>query len=419
MSYKLLTHCRACGLGRPELSTLKQVTGSNLIDKPKILVEVLNLGVSPLANDFKGDGEERSAWYPLKLMWCPRCTLAQLSVVVDPKIIYAKHYPYVTSHSATMKDHFIRLTDDLVRETNLKTVVEIGSNDGTYLIHLQEQNIEVIGVEPAENLARIATKNGVPTRNEFFNERLARELNLEGIIPSAIVARHVFCHIDDWTDTIHALGVLCGKETVIAIEVPYLVNTIENHEWDQIYHEHLSYMTIKAMKFALEGSMLHIHGVKYYPIHGGAIVIMLRRNDSEVPPQELPQENLKLTDLVAFADKTELMIMELANKVAQINSQGKTVVGYGASAKATQWIHACGFTRKQIKFVCDETLQKQWKYMPGTDIPVVDPGALTRELPDYALCFAWNFKDEVMAKESIFRDKGGHWIIPVPKLEIV
>jgi len=132
MSYKLLTHCRACGLGRPELSTLKQVTGSNLIDKPKTLVEVLDLGVSPLANDFKGDGEKREAWFPLKLMWCPRCTLAQLSVVVDPKIIYAKHYPYVTSHSATMKDHFIRLTDDIVRETNLKTVVEIGSNDGTY-----------------------------------------------------------------------------------------------------------------------------------------------------------------------------------------------------------------------------------------------------------------------------------------------
>jgi len=146
---------------------------------------------------------------------------------------------------------------------------------------------------------------------------------------------------------------------------------------------------------------------------------MIRRNDSEVPPQELPPEKLSLTDLVVFADKTELMIMELTNKVIQLISQGKTVVGYGASAKATQWIHACGFTRKQIKFVCDETLQKQWKFMPGTDIPVVDPGALTRELPDYALCFAWNFKDEVMAKESIFRDKGGHWIIPVPKLEIV
>ncbi len=417
--YKVHNHCRACGLGRPEIPTLKVSTAAGPSSKPQTLIDILDLGVSPLANDFKGDGEERAGWYPLKLRWCPRCTLAQLSVVVDPQIIYAKHYPYVTSHSATMKDHFIRLTDDLTRECKMGCVVEIGSNDGSFLEHLKYQFIACFGIEPAENLAKIANKNGIITRNEFFNDRVAREMNLEGIIPDLIVARHVFCHIDDWSETIHALGVLCGKETVVAIEVPYLENTIANCEWDQIYHEHLSYMTIKAMRYALEGSMLHIHGVRHYPIHGGAIVIMLRRNDSEAPPQEVPEEKIVLNQMLSFSDKAQVMVMELGNKVRNLVDQGRTVVGYGASAKATQWIQACGFTRKHIKFICDETLQKQWKYMPGSDIPVVDPGALTRELPEYAVCFAWNFFSEIRAREAIFADKGGKWIKPVPQLEIV
>ncbi len=419
MSYKVHNHCRACGLGKPAIPTLKVSTAAGPSDKAQSLVEVLDLGVSPLANDFKADCEEREGWYPLKLMFCPRCTLAQLSVVVDPEIIYSKNYPYVTSHSATMKEHFSQLTGDLTQECRKGTVVEIGSNDGTFLEYLKHGFISVFGVEPAKNLAAVANLNGIPTRNEFFCDRTAREMNLEGITPDLIVARHVFCHIDNWQETIHALGVICGKETVIAIEVPYLGNTITNCEWDQIYHEHLSYMTIKAMRFALEGSVLHIHGVKHYPIHGGAIVILLRRNDSEVPPQEVPEEKITIENLTAFAGKAEVMALELANKVMHLIEQGKTVVGYGASAKATQWIQACGFTRKHIKFICDETPQKQWKCMPGSDIPVVDPGALTREIPDYAVCFAWNFKSECITKEKVFKEKGGHWLIPVPNLEVL
>lgn len=412
-------HCRACGLGKPALPTLKTVTGDATNQAPTKLLEVLDLGVSPLANDFSDMAGDHAGYAPLKLMWCPRCSLGQLSVVVDPQVIYSV-YPYVTSHSDTMMKHFDKLLDDLLKEVNPGTVVEIGSNDGTFLKRCTEGGFgKAIGIEPASNLCDIANKHGITTYKRFFNELIARELNLEGVAPDLIVARHVFCHIDDWQETIHALGVLSAKHTLVAIEVPYFVETVKNVEWDQIYHEHLSYMTIKAMEWALKGSMFHIHAVKHYTIHGGAIVIMLRRNDCEIPAQPLPEEALIQNDLLAFRDKAEGLVLDLRETVAKLVNDGKTVVGYGASAKATQWIQACGFTRKHLKFVCDNTAQKLWKLMPGTDIPVVDSGALTRELPDVAIMFCWNFSVEVIEKENYFRNNGGKWVIPVPNVHIV
>jgi len=215
------------------------------------------------------------------------------------------------------------------------------------------------------------------------------------------------------------LGALCAKHTVVAIEVPYFPDTVRKVEWDQIYHEHLSYMTVEAMKWALKDSMLHVHAVNHYPIHGGAVVILLRRNDCGIAPRECSPGGVILNDLKAFSDKAEKLVLDLRDAVHKFVGQGKTVVGYGASAKATQWIQLCGFNRNHVSFVCDETIQKQYKFMPGTDIPVVHPSALTRELPDYAVMFCWNFADEVINKEKIFRDKGGKWLIPLPELKVV
>lgn len=417
--FKTHTFCRACGLGKPSIPTLKVSAAAGPKDDDNRLIEVLDLGVSPLANDFHESHEESQGYAPLKLMWCPRCTLAQLSVVVNPEILY-KNYPYVTSRSDMMKQHFEKLSDDLMKECACNSVVEIGSNDGSLLRHFMEKGfVMAAGIEPAENLAKISTKNGVITINKFFNEEVARQMNNDGIVPDLIVARHVFCHIDDWNETIHALGLLAGKNTLIAIEAPYLVDTLKNVEWDQIYHEHLSYLSVKALEFALQGSMLHIHDVKHYPIHGGAIVVLLRRNDCHIPPKPAMKENIIRNELFAFRDKAELLVMDLRTTVLDLIEKGKTVVGYGASAKATQWIQACGFTRKHLKFVCDNTAQKLWKLMPGTEIPVVDSGALTRDLPDVAVMFCWNFSAEVIGKEKYFRNHGGKWILPVPSISIV
>lgn len=381
---------------------------------------MLDLGLMPLANDFTEPGGEQAGYAPLRLMFCPRCTLAQLSVVVNPRILYSK-YPYVTSHSATMLAHFKTLRDDLSKQCLGRSVVEIGSNDGTLLDYLSQNGFTtVLGVEPAANLCDLASKKGIATINEFFNPASAVHVIQElGGTPDLVIARHVFCHIDDWADTIGALTMICGKNTLVAVEVPYFPDTIRNGEWDQVYHEHLSYMTTEAMKAALTCSCLHISKVAHYPIHGGAIVMLLRRNDCGIEPDPLPPEKVTLEDLKAFAKQAAAQLTNLSKTVRDLVAQGKTVVGYGASAKATQWIKSCGFTRKEIRWVCDNTITKIYKHMPGTLIPVVDDGALTRELPDYAVCFAWNFATEIIAKEAIFKAKGGKWIIPVPEVKIV
>lgn len=373
----------------------------------------------PLANDFKDSTQRRSGYAPLKLMWCDKCSLAQLSDVVDRNIIY-KNYPYVTSHSDTMQKHFTLLLDDLLKECSLGTVVEIGSNDGTFLKRCEVAGFStVIGIDPADNLCDVAHKKGVNTINEFFNEKTARELSADGVVADLIIARHVFCHIDDWHEAIHALGVLSSKNTVVAIEVPHFIETVKNVEWDQIYHEHLSYMTVKAMDWALRNSVFHIHDVKHYAIHGGAIVILLRRNDCGIAPKEIPTETLTLDDLLRFSEKRGDMVLDLGCMVDGVVASGKTVVGYGASAKATQWIQQCGFRKGKIKWVCDNTPFKIGKFMPGTNIPIVDPRELSAQTPDYCVCFAWNFFDEIYQKEQMFRERGGKWIIPVPELRVV
>lgn len=369
----------------------------------------------PLANDFCEGNEEREGYAPLKLMWCPRCTLGQLSVVVNPKLLY-KEYSYVTSNSQTMRNHFDTLIRDLKSESECESVLEIGSNDGRLLNHFQELGTKtVLGIEPASNLADIALRNGINTINEFFDQEIAGIVADNPKPPDVIVARHVFCHIDDWQEAIYGLQKLCANGAIAAIEVPYFIDTINTVEFDQIYHEHLSYMTIEAMKHALQGTGMVISNVKHYPIHGGAIVMFIKRGRVHCDWSE----SLTLEDLRAFAHKSHACIADLIRLVHELVADGKIVVGYGASAKATQWINSCGFTRKHLKWVCDSTHQKQWAFMPGTDIPVVDEGALTRDLPDYAICFAWNFADEIIAKEKIFREKGGRWIVPHGEIKIV
>lgn len=414
--FKPHNHCRACGLGKPQIPTLKQSSSAGPQFEEHKLVEVLDLGLMPLANDFVEQGHERAGYAPLKLMWCPRCTLAQLSVVVSPEVLYA-NYPYVTSKSQMMKDHFAKLAADLIPEcASNGLVVEIGSNDGTLLEFLFDHGFkEVLGIEPAKNLAKLAK---VPTWNMFFDASTASKLSGKAT-PDLIIARHVFCHIDDWGQTVKNLESICGKETVIAIEVPYFIDTLLNVEWDQIYHEHTSYLTLKSINHLLDGTRLHVHTAIRYSIHGGAVMLLLKRNDSAVERVCVQEEKISEHDMKFFAHQARMQISALKETVEHLNREGKTVVGYGASAKATQWIHACGFTRKHIKFVCDVTPQKQYKLMPGSDIPVVDPGALTRDLPDYAICFAWNFADEIIANEKIFKAKGGRWIIPHGDIKIV
>lgn len=419
MSYRTHENCRACSWGPPQ-----GPGGIKSASTDDHLESVLNLGVMPLPNAFRRNGESCPGHYPIDLVVCPRCTLGQLSVVVDPLVLYDQ-YPYVTSSSQTMRDHFDNLWLALNFEQKIGSVVEIGSNDGLCLEYFKSLGAEtVIGIDPAQNLNKVARKRGINSLCSLF-DRQSAEMARAAMPPiDLVLARHVFCHVDNWQEFINNIGVLCSKDTLVCIEVPYAQDMIDSCEWDTVYAEHTSYLTVKAIQYLLDGSALKLQGIARFPVHGGVIGLLLRRRDSDKPrsgtvQQFLEGEHCAMADWKRFAAKAWSQISELRDLVRTLRQQGKTVVGYGASAKSTVWANACRFTKKDIAFITDNTVAKQYTKSPGTDIPIVDEGALTRELPEYAICFAWNYFSEIYEKEKIFRDKGGRWIVPTPKVRVV
>jgi len=415
--YRPHTTCRACGYAF-------HGAGGNRNPNEK-LVSVFNLGVQPLANDFCKSGQERQGYAPLEVLFCEKCRLAQLSVVVKPEVLY-KNYAYVTSDSETMRKHFAALVSDLTAEQPAGPVVEIGSNNGALLKHLRAEGfINSVGIEPAENLAREANADGVLTINDYLDSESAAKAKADcGGKVSFVLARHCFCHADSWVKMIDGFEALADKDTLIAIEVPYLPDQIANVSFDQCYHEHLSYLSLSAMAALLEDSVLRMHKVIKYPIHGGCVLIMLRPLNSGRDPhpsveQFMGQENITADTWREFAAEAHAQIHKLGLLIKSLRDAGKTVCGYGASAKSTVWVNACKFSRKDISFITDTTKGKWHTTSPGTDIPITDPGALLRELPDYCILFAWNFASEILAKESLYREKGGKFIIPVPHIKIV
>ena len=398
--FKVRTNCRACGN-----TDLKQVFS---FDRPM-----------PLANSFRLPTEDQDGHVPLTVLFCPKCTLSQLRETVDPAVLY-HNYPYVTSRSETMRLHFESLWSAVGEECYGESVIEIGSNDGHFLSFARDHGAEhVCGVDPAENLTSAAIKSGITTINGLFDTYNANIIN--GVIPKpdVIIARHVFAHVDDWNGFVKNLDVLASKETLIVIEVPYVLDMLEKIELDQLYHEHLSYVSIASIRALLEHSPFHIHRVLRFPIHGGAMVVMLRRNDSKAQPFPMPQEAVTAQMWEDFRNYANTSIHALKLKVDDLVANDKTVCGFGASAKSTVWMAACGFTREHIQFICDCTPNKIGRHSPGTDVPILPESAMMERKQDYAVLFIPNFRDEVIANNKSYLDDGGKFIIPGKTLEIV
>jgi hypothetical protein len=421
--YTHLVRCRACGHGQPNIAP--SYKAAQYSDR---LISVLNLGVQPLANDFRREGEAHAGFAPLELLFCPQCSLAQLSVVVSPETLYSR-YSYVTSPSATMREHFGALLRDIATERTSDlpgSVVEIGSNDGLLLSFLADNGYgNVVGIDPAENLAANAKRSGVIVITSFFNEDSARTARLAVGDADLVIARHVFCHIDDWKGFVKSLDLLASKETLICIEFPCVTDQIDAGSFDQIYHEHLSYLPIKAFKALLDGSPFHLHRVLHYPVHGGANLVMIRRNDTASPQHPSVQTILAAEDVTQkrweqFGNEAHLRIIRLRDRIRDLRRMGKRVCGFGASAKSTVWINAMGLTKDDLYGVYDSTMEKQYCCIPGTNIPVIHEGAFYVDGPDYAVCFAWNFFKEIKQKHAKWMSRSnGKWIVPVPELSVI
>jgi novobiocin biosynthesis protein NovU/D-mycarose 3-C-methyltransferase len=406
------TSCRTCG--------------------SKNLKLILDLGKTALVNDFLKP--EEVAGYkislPLRVVLCTDCSLVQLGDTVDPKILYS-HYAYVTSTSKTMDMHLNKMMTHLLSTARLGSgskVLEIASNTGVFLKKFKEQGCEVLGIEPAGNIADVALATAIPTRKEFFNAANAKKLHAEWGDADLILGRHVFAHIDDLKNLVAGLAEISHAETLIAFEVPYAVDFFEHTEYDTIYHEHLSYISVRAVEALVKDSPFMLSRVDHYPIHGGSILFHLRHRASKNKShasvaQAIEKENeMRLAEpktWEAFAQRVAHIRSELPALLRKLKSQGKRVIGYGASAKGNTLLNTCGITTAELDYIIDNTPFKQNKIAPGSWIPVRPPEMLLTDQPDYALLLAWNFAPEIIKRETVFQKRGGRFIVPIPEPRIV
>jgi hypothetical protein len=395
------------------------------------LEPILDLGRTALANDFITSEEVKSyrTFLPLRLRLCLDCSLAQLADVVDPGVLYSR-YAYVTSTSRTMDAHLTRQAGHVAEAAGGKPrkVLEIASNTGVYLEKFKALGCEVLGVEPARNIAELAEAAGIPTWTDFFGARSARQIRERWGQPDVILGRHVFAHIDDLRDLMEGLETLAHERTLIGFEVPYLVDMLQQTEFDTIYHEHLSYVPLRAVEALLRGTPFALERVEHYPIHGGSILFQFRRRQAAIAAHPsvaavLSREaELRLAEPATwkgFVERVSRIRQDLPKLVADLKAKGKRVIGYGASAKGNTLLNTSGLGARDLDYIIDNTPFKQGKVAPGSWIPVRPPEALLADQPDYALLLAWNFAPEIISREQEYQKRGGRFIVPIPEPRIV
>jgi SAM-dependent methyltransferase len=397
------------------------------------LEPVLDLGRVPLANslptaeDIRNGEEER---FPLALFFCPECSLVQIGESVNPKKLFSE-YLYASSFSETMLAHASALVERLVEERALgegHRVIEIASNDGYLLQYYKQRGIEVLGIEPAANIARMATEEkGIPTLVEFFGAELGDRLSADGVKADVMHAHNVFAHVPDPRSFVAGLKKVLKPNGVVVIEAPYLGEFIDKLEFDTIYHEHFSYFSLSAVNHLVKRYGLMLADVELVPIHGGSLRMFIAHEGAAAPSgnvekmlAEEERRGMKDTAFYRdFADRVRKLGEELNALLRNFKSEGKRIAAYGASAKGSTLMNTYGIGASEIDFVADRSTLKQGRLTPGNHLPILPPEALMEKRPDYALLLTWNFADEILRQQQEWRDQGGKFIIPLPELQIV
>lgn len=412
-SFKIEKNCRGCGS-----ATLQRV---------------LPLGEVPLANSLlnKDQIKERDEYFPLTLALCTTCSLAQIEETIDPEKLF-RNYFYQSSFSQTTLQHAAQLADAVVARFKLNDkslVAEIASNDGYLLKNYKKQGVPVIGIEPAQNIAKIAVEqNGVPTIAEFFGRAVAEKMVRDGVRADIIHANNVLAHVPAINDVLAGFRTLLKPDGSVISESPYLRDMINKLEFDTIYHEHLFYYSLKSQDFLFKKAGLTIYDVEEIDIHGGSLRIFAKPSDSpnlQLTPrlQALMQAETKLgVDTIdyflKFKARVEKFRTDIRAQIADLKAQGKRIAAYGASAKGSTLIHYCDIGNS-LDYIVDKSTLKQNHFCPGYHLPIHDPKFLLEDKPDYVLLLTWNFADEILKQQETYRKAGGQFIVPIPEIKIV
>ncbi|HET7233282.1 MAG TPA: class I SAM-dependent methyltransferase [Longimicrobium sp.] len=391
-----------------------------------------DLGMSPLSNAMLTERQLHDAelFYPLHAFVCTECWLVQLGEFESPENIFSE-YTYFSSYSESWLRHAREYSEMITRRLGLgpgSLVVEIASNDGYLLKNFVEHGIPALGVEPAANVADVARERGIPTVARFFGAELANELAAERGGADLIAGNNVLAHVPALNDFVEGLRILLKPQGVITLEFPHLLRLMEGNQFDTIYHEHFSYLSLGTVARVMEAHGLRVHDVEELPTHGGSLRVYAVHRASghdtcpavgELLERERAYGLEGLDAYTGFARKTEAAKRALLRFLIDAREEGKRVVGYGAAAKGNTLLNYCGVRTDLVDYVVDRSPHKQGRYLPGTHVPVLAPEAIAETRPDYVLILPWNLTAEIVEQMAGIREWGGRFVVPIPTTRVI
>ncbi len=392
----------------------------------------VDLGMSPLCESYVSEDclDQAETFYPLHVRQCPSCLLVQLPAYVSGEEIFSD-YAYFSSYSDSWVAHAKHYAQSMVDRLGLtedNLVVEVASNDGYLLQHFLALGIPVLGIEPARNVAEVAQQLGIESVVEFLGSATGTNIAAGYGKADLVVANNVFPHVPDIRDFAAGLRALVKDTGIVTLEFPHLLRLIQQRQFDTIYHEHYSYLSLLTASRALATAGLRIVDVEELDTHGGSLRVYARPQEHPGEPTErvkslLDEEDLAGMHTVAghagFASEVLKIKSDLLAFLIDAAKEGRTVAGYGAPGKGNTLLNHCGIREDLLQYTVDRSPVKQGKYLPGTHIPIYGPDRLTETHPDYVLILPWNLREELTAQLDYVRSWGGRLVFPIPELEIV
>lgn len=396
--------------------------------------ELIDLGRQPLANAYLPANEEAIAAessFPLRVMFCKCCGLVQVEKAIDAEAIFHEGYAYFSSFSGSWVAHARDYAEAMIARFGLGSdtkVVEVASNDGYLLQHFVARGVPSLGVEPAGRCAEAARAKGVSTVVDFFDRKTAQRLAAEGHCADLTAANNVLAHVPDLDDFLGGFAVILKPEGVATFEFPHLLRMIAETQFDTIYHEHYSYLSLGFVKRALQAHALRVFDVEALPTHGGSLRVYACRAGAEhqetaavkiTHEAELAAGLEEFEGYNGFAARAAAMRDALRHFFDEAKAKGLRVAGYGAAAKGNTFLNFCRADATDLIFVVDQNPEKQGRLLPGSHIPVRDPAALAREHPELILILPWNLADEIAVDHAYVTEWGGRFFVAAPELKVL